>query len=153
MTGGNVLRAVRETGVPQQTVRNWKRKWARDGPPEAMIEVAEAQVIPDFVETATRVRNKALGQIELLLPNTDVKDLAKLATIVGIMDDKVRLALGLATSRKEVNHSLPSAEAMRELGKSFAVGAVAVAHERDAAIIDVVPEEQAPRALLSPLHD
>lgn len=72
---------------------------------------------------------------------------------MGVLDDKTRMALGLATSRTEVTHSLPSPEEMRLLAQSYADGAVSAALERDEAIIDVTVEEQAPRALVSPLHD
>jgi transposase-like protein len=156
ISGGNVLRACRETGVPQQTVRNWKKKWdVEGGPNEGIADAAESKVIPGFVKMASTVRDEALKKIHELLPKTDVKDLAKLATIVGIMDDKVRLASGLATSRKEVQHSLPSPEEMRALGKGYAAGAISAALERDEAIIDaeVVQQVRPTRSLPSPLHD
>lgn len=87
------------------------------------------------------------------MPNVEVRDIGKLATIVGILDDKTRMAKGLATSRTEVTHSLPSPEDMRKLAQSYADGAVSAALERDEAIIDAEVVEQAPRALISPLHD
>lgn len=155
ISGGNVKRASRETNVPEQTVRNWKKKWDDEGgPPPEVSDVVETKIAPQFVETATRVRDAALAKIEELIPETDVKDLARLVTVFGTADDKIRLALGLATSRKEVTHSLPSPEEMRELAQSFAQGAVEAALNRDADIIDVTVEEQAELpALHSPLHD
>lgn len=87
----------------------------------------------------------------MLLPEVSAKDIGKLATIVGILDDKTRMAKGLATSRTEVTHTV-SPEDMRTLAISFAADAVSEALIRDEAIIDVTVEEQAPKALLSPLH-
>lgn len=88
----------------------------------------------------------------MLLPEVSAKDIGKLATIVGILDDKTRMAKGLATSRTEVTHTGPSPEDLRALAKSYANEAVSEALVRDEAIIDVTVEEQAPRALISPLH-
>lgn len=156
ISDGNVKRATRETGVPEQTVRNWKKAWAENGPPEGVVTSAEVTVIPGFVEAAVSTRDSALLKIQELMPQTTVKDLANLIKIVGILDDKVRMALGLATSRVEHQTSLPSAEEMREAGRDFAKGAISAALIRDEAIIDAELVEQAPvkrKALVSPLHD
>lgn len=138
---GNVLRTSRETGVPQQTVRDWKKEWETRGVPAPVEEIAE-EIAGEFVETALRVRDKALAQIELLIPDTRASDIQKLATIVGILEDKRRMAEGLATKRTEVTHTLPSPEEMRDLMSGFVSGAVEAARERDAVIIDAEVVEQ-----------
>lgn len=97
---GNVKASSRDTGVPYMTVSNWKAQWAKEGTPPAVQEATIA-VANDFVETGVRVRDYALRKIEELLPLATVKDLRSLSTLVGILDDKVRLAQGLATSRRE----------------------------------------------------
>lgn len=154
MSGGLVKRAAKETGVPEQTVRNWKRRWDVEGLPESIGKELDTKVLPDFVTQALRVRDLALTKIEEVIPEATIKNLPALGTIVGILEDKVRMAQGLATSRTEVTHSLPSPEEMRTLAQSYAQGAVSAALERDEAIIDAEEiVEQAPRALLSPLHD
>lgn len=95
-----------------------------------------------------------MSKLEELIPEATVRDLAKLSTIVGVLDDKTRMALGLATSRTEVTHSLPSPEEIRSLAQTYAAGAVTAALERDGAIIDAEVVEQSPmRELVSPLHD
>lgn len=152
MSGGNVKRASRDTGVPEQTVRNWKRNWeANGGIPAEVAEKVEGELAPAFMDTAISVRDQALQKIAEFIPHTEPKDLDKLIKIVGILDDKVRLAAGLATQRKEVTHTLPSPEELRELAKSFAIGAVEAAALRDEAIIDAEVVEQAePLALEQP---
>jgi hypothetical protein len=99
----------------------------------------------------SRFVTRALQKIAEFIPHTEPKDLDKLIKIVGILDDKVRLAAGLATQRREVTHTLPSPEELRELAKSFAIGAVEAAVLRDEAIIDADVVEQAePLALEQP---
>ena len=58
------------------------------------------------------------------------------------MDDKIRLASGLATKRTETVHTLPSREEMKELMGGFAEGLVEAAEARTGEIIEVEAEEQ-----------
>jgi transposase-like protein len=155
ISDGNVKRATRETGVPEQTVRNWKKSWAEKGPPEGVVTSAEDKVIPGFVEAAVSTRDAALMKIQEMLPQTTVKDLSNLIKVVGILDDKVRMALGLATQRVEHTSALPSPEEMREIGREFAQGAIEASHTREAIIDAEIVEQAIPKrkALTSPLHD
>jgi hypothetical protein len=78
-----------------------------------------------------------------LIPQAEVKQLSAIATVIGIMDDKLRLAQGLATKRTETVHTLPSKEDMRELMSGFSEGLVALAEDRasEVVLIDAVSVE------------
>jgi len=58
------------------------------------------------------------------------------------MDDKIRLASGLATKRTENVYTLPSKEDMRELMSGLVDGIISSADSRTEDIIDVIAEEQ-----------
>ena len=111
---GNVKRTARDTGVPENTVRRWKKDWAENGPPNT--EQVEAAV-GTFLERATSVRNDALEvidlKIQLLKKDPDKAKLAELTTVLGVLDDKITRAQGLATGRVEHVHALPPAEEIR----------------------------------------
>jgi hypothetical protein len=53
------------------------------------------------------------------------------------MDDKLRLAQGLATKRTETVHTLPSKEDMKELMSGFSEGLVAAAEDRASEVVVV----------------
>jgi transposase-like protein len=139
----NTRRTARDTGVPHGTLRHWVKEWQEHGPPEQVMEEIDAQVY-EFVHHANRVRESAMRKLEELIPQAEVKQLSAIATVVGIMDDKIRLASGLATKRTETVHTLPSKEDMKELMSGFAEGLVGAAESRAAEIIDgeVIVEEQ-----------
>jgi transposase-like protein len=108
---GNVARTARDTGVSESTVRDWKRVWDKDGPPEN-VQAEAVEQAKEFVAELEEVRNKTLS---LLRDKLDEVRPDKLATVFGILDDKYRLAIGLATSRSETVHALPSPEEAGEL--------------------------------------
>lgn len=141
MNEHNVRRTSRETGVPHGTLRYWVREWEENGPPDTSVVEKAAE---GFVESASRVREKAIAKLEELIPQAEVKQLSAVATVVGIMDDKIRLASGLATKRTETVHTLPSREDMKELMGGFVDGLVGAAEARAAEIVDgeVIVEEQ-----------
>lgn len=95
---GNVKRTARETGVPENTVRDWKNAWAKDGVP-ATIEQMQSAELDQYVERTSRVRDLALARLEEVIPDT--KSARELATTFGILDDKLTRARGLPTSRQE----------------------------------------------------
>ena len=144
---GTVRRTARDTGLPEATLREWKNTWEQDGPPDVSLVEAE---VKGFVERAERVRDKALDRLERLIEDDKVPP-AQLVATVGMLQDKVSVARGLATSRTETVHALPDADAIREaLGAVFR-GAVEAARQRDADIIEAeVIEEQAPPGELPP---
>lgn len=105
---GNVKRTARDTGVPENTVRRWKREWEENGPPSTeAVEVA----VGEFLTEAVTVRDDALHviklKLQLLKKDASKAKLAELTTVVGVLDDKITRASGLATSRTEHVHALP----------------------------------------------
>ena len=147
---GNVLRSSRETGVPEQTVREWKKKFETD-PPD--LETTEAAA-SDFVEKAEEVRDLLLSEYLKALKAGKINP-DKMPIHIGIFTDKVNLLKGLATSRREDVVGLPNAEQVRELAAGvfdamrFALDS---AKEREQDIIDVefTEVENNPTLELSP---
>lgn len=141
---GNVDRTARETGIPPATVRLWKKKWEKDGPPTEVMERA-VQEATDFVNQAMGTRFEAIVLLRAKLPEASARDLA---TIVGILDDKITRARGLATGRVEHVHNTPALPPPEELGQilgDYLHRAVGAARRRDAVVIDA--EEPAQKAL------
>lgn len=146
---GNVKRTARETGVPENTVRRWRDDWERNGPPSTeQVEMA----VGEFVEEATSLRGRALLalklKVEQLVKDPSKVKVAELTTLVGVLDDKITRASGMATSRTEHVHSLPSPDEIREaLGQAFQKQ-MELAAQRAEEIIDAeFTEEQALPAL------
>ena len=145
---GNVARTHRDTGVPEQTVRDWKGQFEKDGPPN--LEVV-SELHTDFLTTAERVRDKLIENYEKALDNGKISP-DKMPIHIGILTDKVQLLKGMATSRSEGTVALPSPQAMRELaGGVFdaMLNAVSKQDERSSDIIDGDYEvvENKPKAL------
>lgn len=127
---GNIKRTARDTGLPVSTIRNWRNEWEESGPPDtALVEAASGT----FVENAERVRDKALDVLESKL--NDATPSALVATI-GMLQDKVSIARGLATSRTETVHSLPPAEDIAKTLSAAFQAALDVSQQRDDEIID-----------------
>jgi len=139
--GKNSRKTCREIGVPNSTFAYWTKEWEEHGPPDKVIEKLPEQVYA-FVHHASRVRESAMKKLEELIPDAEVKQLSAIATVVGIMDDKIRLASGLATKRTENVYTLPSKEDMRELMSGLVDGIISSADSRTEDIIDVIAEEQ-----------
>ena len=135
---GNIRRASRETGVPEQTIRDWKRVWDSEGVPE---EVQDALIVEvaDSLERMERVRDKALALIEGRLHEHKPRELA---TLFGILDDKIRLTKGLATQRTETVSALPSPEEMKALFTGLVAGALTAQAQRDNEVIVVEQAEK-----------
>lgn len=146
---GNVKRTARETGFPVQTVRDWKTTWEKNGgPPEQILEVLP-EVAGDFIDDATRIRNKALTLLEAKIDRGEVtaKDLL---VAVGVLTDKVRLIQGQATSRTETVHALPSPEEFGQVLVGYLEQAVEMQELRAADIEDAEFEEAGPIGELPP---
>jgi transposase-like protein len=131
----NVRKTSRECNIPHGTFRYWVREWEENGPPSEVLDEIPAQQY-EFVHHANRVRESAMNKLEELIPEAEVKQLSAIATVVGIMDDKIRLASGLATKRTETVHTLPSREDMKELMSGFVDGLVGAASDRTKEIVD-----------------
>jgi transposase-like protein len=125
-----IKRAARESGFPESTLRRWAKEFRENGPP-ATDEIEAAAT--DFLEDAERVRNKALLQIEAKLPTARV---GELNTTVGILTDKINAAKGLASSRVEHVHRLPSPEELRDAMAAMALEAQRAHELREAEIVD-----------------
>ena len=94
----NVRKTSREFGIPHGTLRYWTKEWEESGPPAELNDII-ANDAYEFVHHANRVREQAMLKLEELIPQAESKQLSAIATVVGIMDDKIRLASGLATKR------------------------------------------------------
>lgn len=141
---GNVDRTARESNVPPATVRLWKQKWQKEGPPDTVVEKA-VEDATNFVNQAMGTRFEAIVLLRAKLPDASARDLA---TIVGILDDKITRARGLATGRVEHVHNTPALPPPEELGQilgDYLQRAVGAARRRDAVVIDA--EEPAQKAL------
>jgi transposase-like protein len=133
ITDGNVRKTARETGMPITTVRDWKKEWATAGVP-AVVEAKTERAIEQFVAEAMDVRALALARLKEVLPmETKAKDLA---VIVGIMDDKVRLATNKPTSISLNQTGLPAPEEVRALFAGYALGALESSRRREQDIIE-----------------
>lgn len=130
---GQVKPTARDTGIPISTVRLWKQQWERDGVPES-VEMALVEATDEFVEHATRVRNRALERVEELIESSD--KLRDVTIAFGIVEDKLIRAKGLPTSRTE-NVSIGiqgSPEQVQALFSQWAQNTITAGVERHADI-------------------
>jgi transposase-like protein len=145
--GGNIKRTARETDTPISVVRDWKRKWEKEGVPDK-VEDALPSVVEDIVDDFTRVRNKGLVQMEKQMDDGELKGQA-LVNAVGMLTDKIRLFKGEVTSRTESRQALPEPGQLRELVATFFEEAVDSAQSRAELIDDADWEPAELRALPS----
>lgn len=134
---GNIARTARDTNVPENTVRGWKREWEENGPPDGVLALAVDQA-GDFVAQAEVVRDEALAIMRSKLPDARVSELN---SVVGTLDDKITRMRGLAMGRVEHVHT--QAVAPEELGAQigeYLVNAVTAARQRQAEVFEVVEE-------------
>jgi transposase-like protein len=140
---GNIKRTSRDTGIPVSTLRRWRDEWTRQENLPSHSAVTEA--MGDFADKAETIRWKALVELERQLSTAKPGDLIK---IVGILDDKITRARGLADRTVEHRHTLPSPEELVALVSGFAEATRQAALERADDIIDAEIVEQAPRRAL-----
>lgn len=127
---GNVKRTARDCNLPESTIRRWRDLWLEDGPPDLEAVAIEAT---DFIEDAERVRDKALKTLEGKL---DSATPSALVATIGMLQDKVSIARGLATSRHETVLALPSSQEIAETLGAVLQGAIQAAKARDHDILD-----------------
>ena len=142
---GNVARSSRDTGVAESTVRDWKQQWEADGVPLEIQNLADS-IATGFVHDAERVRDKALKALENAIDAGEVKS-QNLITVVGVLEDKIRLGKGLATSRKETVHSLPDPQEVQNQLAGAVLAVLEAARDRELDIIDAEVVEASPEAL------
>jgi transposase-like protein len=129
---GNVRRTARETGLPIATVRTWKQNWERAGVP-AVVEAKTSDAIQKFIDDATDARSLAMTRLKEVIPmETKAKDLA---TVVGILDDKIQRAQGKPTSISQNQTGLPGPEEVRALFAGYALGALESSRQRERDIL------------------
>lgn len=138
---GNIKRTARDTGIPEQTIRNWKNEWAENPPELTDAQINEAM---EFVSRAETIRDSALEALARKIQKDELKG-SELITAIGVLDDKITRAKGLATGRVEHTHTLPSAEEVRDLLKGAMQGAIEAAQQRQDEILqtDLVVERKA----------
>ena len=141
----NVRRTSQECNIPHGTLRYWARDWEKNGAPEA-LQGKISNTVYEFVQHASRVREQAMIKLEQLIPEAEAKQLSAIATVVGIMDDKIRLASGLATRRTENTYTLPSKAEMQELMGSFVDTLISSAEDRSAVIVEGKVELEQPES-------
>lgn len=135
----NIRATARQCGIGHTTIAYWVKQWEKDGPPERLDDKIRANAY-EFVHHASSVREQAMKKLEELIPEAEIKQLGTLATVVGIMDDKIRLAQGLATKRTETVHTLPTREEMKELMGGFADSLVSAAEDRASEVVEITAE-------------
>jgi hypothetical protein len=133
---GNVKRTARETGVPENTVRRWKKEFEESPPSTELVEAA----VGDFVGDADRVRHKALLKIEQLIDGDKVK-VGELNNTVGILTDKIDRARGLDVKRVEHEHKLDPAS-VREALVGFMQDMQQMSKAREVEIVEAEIVEQ-----------
>jgi len=134
---GNIKRTVRDTGIPESTVRNWKREFEKNPPSQEAID--NEVTSGDYVSDLERVRNKALATLETKIPTMNG---SQLGVVFGILEDKLTRARGLATDRTEHVHKLPSVEELALAGQMLARGAIEAARQRQAEIVEAEVRQQ-----------
>jgi transposase-like protein len=144
MNDGNVKRTARDLGLPISTLRRWRDDWemAKNLPAAEDLILATG----DFLEDAERVRNLSLRVLEekLLAGQGTV---AQVATVLGVLDDKIARARGLADRVTEHKITLPSRDEIVAALDGLRQGAIAAAVERDEVIVEAELAE--PKALPS----
>ncbi len=141
----NIQRTARDVGMGVSTLAYWVKGWKKDGPPPG-IDGKISSAAYEFVNHASRVREDAMKKLEELIPQAEVRQLSAIATVVGIMDDKIRLASGLATRRTENTYTLPSKAEMKELMGSFVDTLITSAEDRSAVLIEGEVELEQPES-------
>jgi hypothetical protein len=138
---GNVKRTARESEVPEQTVRDWKKAWEKEGAP-LEVRQAEPAALEAWVANVRRVRDKAVDRLEKALDDPTQKvNVKDLSMTVGILTDKVRIAEGKPTTRTEERPDALPIEQARELFAGMARGMLEAAQQRSATISSVISEE------------
>jgi transposase-like protein len=139
MNEGNVKRTARDLGMPISTLRRWRDEWDHD----RMIPAAEdiIQSTGEFLEDAERVRDLSLVAIEAKIRKGE-GTLAQLTTVVGVLDDKIARAKGLADRVTEHRITLPSRDEIVAALSGMQQSALAAAQQRQEEIVDAEVVEQ-----------
>ena len=145
---GNLKRTARDIGIPEPTLRRWRKKWEESGPPP-LDEVEEAVV--EYVDEMKKTRDLALKRIHERLSSENTKEqgtLPQVATVFGILTDKIDRAEGIGShTTHEHKLTLPSAEEIRATLQGLQQNVLAGHESREEEIIDAEILDEEPRAL------
>jgi hypothetical protein len=142
---GNVKRTSRDTGLPESTVRAYKKKWETEGPPKIEEEIAAA--ITDYVGEMEKTRDLALQRMHERLLD-DKGTLPQIATVFGVLTDKIDRAKGIGSEHTvHHQHHLPSPDEIRATLGSLVQGALVAHQQREEDIEDAEFTEQPTPAL------
>lgn len=130
---GNVKRTARDLGLPISTLRRWRDDWEKSENLPAAEDLIQAT--GDFLQDAERVRNLALQKMEAKLHNNE-GTVAQIATVMGILDDKIARAKGLADRVTEHKITLPSRDEIVAALSGLQQGAIEAAAARDEVIVE-----------------
>jgi transposase-like protein len=148
VNNNHVRRASKDSGVPESTIRDWNKVWAVDGPEPGLLDVAE-RIVGDFIDEAVEVRDLALQSLKRSIQTGELRD-DKLITVVGVLEDKIRLGKGLATSRTETIQKPLDPEEVRDLLLEAAKETLQATKERKREMLQAGVEEIIPKGT-SPL--
>lgn len=136
---GNVKRTARDLGIPISTLRRWKDQWETGKALPAAEDIIQAT--GDFLQDAERVRDLSLTVLETKLRQGQ-GTVAQVATVLGVLDDKISRAKGLADRVTEHKITLPSRDEIVAALGSLQQGAIEAARQREAEIVDAEVVEQ-----------
>lgn len=146
---GNIKRTARNTGVPVSTVRDWKTEWENGGVDTETVEALPALAV-DFVEDATRIRDKLLIHLERLADQGKL-NARETTTGIGVLTDKIRAYKQIAETIE--HHHTVEIPALTELEERLG-GAlkelVAAGQERQRVIDQVIELESSQYRELQP---
>lgn len=108
---GNVKRTARDTNLPENTVRRWKKDWEENGPPTVDDEITNAVV--EYVGEMEQTRDLALKRMHERLEKNE-GTLPQIATVFGVLQDKIDRARGIGSNNTVTHkHELPSPDEIR----------------------------------------
>lgn len=143
---GNIGRSARDTGVPEQTVRDWKREWEKVEP-EGLLQALD-EVADEMTDDAVRIRNLALVRLEQIIP--DCKSVRELTVAIGVLDDKItRAKMVRVKDRPALAEGSQSPSELQANIGDWLVGALSQASVRrteivEAEVVDELPVMELP---------
>jgi hypothetical protein len=123
-------------------VRDWKKKWEREAPSQAIVAAIPA-AMEKWINDVERVRDKAVDRLEQALDDPTTKvNVKDLSMTIGILTDKARVGRGQPTSRSESSgqDALPI-EQVRVLFADMARGMIEAATQRHETISSTFEED------------
>lgn len=143
MNDGNELRTAEELGMPPATLRYWAKQ-EREGKTSTTVMQLKQQVVSRaFADTSTRIRTKALDRLEKMLDDPDQKfNPQQLATVVGILTDKLDRLNTLTLTHTEVSHEpLDESKIVEGLGNFLSENSVSATERRNVIDAELVDEQ------------